>query len=237
MSRALRDRSGERLGRLTVLARAESRGKSTYWLCRCDCGVEKEMAASALKGSVSCGCYRREMASIAMRRMSLSHGKSRTRLYRVWQSFRDRCNNPNAQAYENYGGRGITVCESWDDFLVFEAWALSSGYKKGLSLDRIDNDKGYSPGNCRWATMRQQSNNRRSSMLIAYNGESLSATEWSRKLGIKKATIFSRIRAGLPVEEVLSPVLKGNYRHDSFKGYSGKRSKPKKEAIKEKKRC
>jgi len=204
MSRKLIDMTGKRTGMLTVVRRAEGRGKSVYWLCRCDCGTEKEMAASSLKsGTVSCGCHRRKVSSGLCGKLNLSHGKSRTKLYRVWVCMRDRCNNPNANAYPGYGGRGITICEEWEDFPAFESWALSSGYAPGLSIDRKDNDKGYAPDNCRWATQREQSNNRRSNRHLSLNGKTMTVSEWSRELGINRSTIHSRLRAGLPVAEAL----------------------------------
>lgn len=227
MPRALKDMAGKRIGILAVIQRAENRGKSVYWLCRCDCGVVKEMAASALRSgiTVSCGCHRRKVAAENARKLSLSHGKSRTLLYRVWQSFRDRCNNPGAQAYEHYGARGISVCPEWEDFIAFEAWAFSSGYKAGLTLDRIDNDKGYGPENCRWATMAQQNNNKRTNHFLTHNGKTKTISEWSRETGLKIPTIHSRLRSGLPTSQVLDPALKGNYRHKNFRGFPKTRAK------------
>ncbi len=209
MPKQLIDMTGERVGRLVVIRRAESRGKSTYWLCRCECGVEKDMAASSLRTgtTVSCGCHRREQSSRMMTAMSLKHGGSRTSLYTRWREMRYRCRNKNATAYPSYGGRGISVCPEWEEFSVFQDWALANGYHEGLTLDRKDNDGNYEPGNCRWVDMRAQSNNRRSNRFITHNGLTMTPAQWARKLGINRSAVYSRIRAGLPDEEVLSLVI------------------------------
>jgi len=102
-----------------------------------------------------------------MGKANKTHGDSYTALYSVYQNIKDRCNNPRNHAYKNYGGRGISVCEAWNTFEVFKKWALENGYKKGLSIDRIDNDGNYCPKNCRWATMKEQQNNRRNNRKVA----------------------------------------------------------------------
>lgn len=108
-----------------------------------------------------------------------------------------------------YGGRGITVCDEWRTFEGFLVWSLRNGYKEGLSIDRIDNDKGYSPSNCRWATRETQANNKKSNIRIEFNGETHTLSEWSRMLGIKEATIRKRIKSGLSVEEAFNTPIRG----------------------------
>jgi hypothetical protein len=147
--------AGQRFGRLTAIKSVGVRkGK---WQARCDCGAVVIVGASRLRsGHVrSCGCLRPDELGNRRRKHGESHGPSR--LYRIWASIRCRTRNMNNPYY---GGRGIKVCPEWDDFLAFRAWALSHGYRSVLSIDRKDNDQGYSPGNCRWATAKQQANNR-----------------------------------------------------------------------------
>lgn len=156
------DMTGERFGKVTVQKIAgRTKGKAILWQCKCDCGkIIYETRGNLLSGNVkSCGCERvRRIAQL-----NRTHGEShKTRIYRIWLNMKNRCNNAAGQDYDNYGGRGITVCEEWErDYVTFRDWALANGYDDKLSLDRIDNDKGYGPNNCRWATAKQQASNRR----------------------------------------------------------------------------
>lgn len=121
-----------------------------------------------------------------------------------------RCHRKNTKAYPDYGGRGITVCDEWKrDFQAFYDWAMANGYNDTLSIDRKDNDKGYSPDNCRWATTEIQANNKRSNISVEYNGESHTLAEWSKILGIKDATLRKRLNDGWGIEEAFTVSLKG----------------------------
>lgn len=152
---------GMRFGRLCVTEYAgKVDGHRGMWKCLCDCGATALYSSQALLsgGALSCGCYRKEK--------HLVHGQSKTRLYRVWKGMRNRCNNPNSPAYSLYGGRGIKVCDEWDDFKPFMEWAFASGYDPMLpanecTIDRIDPDGDYRPDNCRWTDCHTQSKNRR----------------------------------------------------------------------------
>ena len=202
------ERIGRRFGRLVVVGiRRERRGNRGMIIahCRCDCGCLKDVFWQALADgrTKSCGCLNRELA--AMRgRENTKHGCSRTRLYRIYSSMRERCYNHHHMHYANYGGRGMEVCPEWrGDFAEFREWALSHGYADNLSIDRIDNDRGYSPDNCRWGDARTQCNNRRTNHILSAAGQTHTVNEWARLTGIKKTTIKERLRRGWSAERAL----------------------------------
>ena len=118
------------------------------------------------------------------------------RLYPIWSGMKDRCLNKNNKRYSSYGGRGIEVCKEWQQsFRAFLRWAMANGYEEGLSIDRIDNDGNYCPENCRWATAKEQANNKRWNHLITYNGKTQTMKEWAEELGIKLSTLSQRINS------------------------------------------
>lgn len=190
------DETGNKYGRYTVLRRdPASLGKVAKWICLCECGTTKSVEAHSLRSGhiKSCGCYQRDRLR--------KHDRSLTKEWNAWASMRSRCNNPNHKAYHNYGGRGIKVCERWME--SFENFYADMGDSPAdTELDRIDNEKGYSPENCRWATYQQQGNNRRNNRYLTFNGETHSLADWCRITGINRATLKYRLKAGFPIEEV-----------------------------------
>lgn len=132
------------------------------------------------------------------------HGNKGTRLYKIWINMRLRCNNPRYKQYKDYGGRGIKVCEEWNSFTCFSYWAEHNGYDVNLTLDRIDNDKGYSADNCRWTNRKVQNNNKRNNHLISFLGKTYTLSQWAEISGINKGTFISRIvKYKKPIEEAL----------------------------------
>lgn len=184
------DLTGQRFGRLVALNKLAVRsGHGSVWLCRCDCGKETSVRRDQLMGgnTKSCGCLRNDVNTI--------HGESKTKLHRIWAGMKQRCYDPNTTGYQNYGGRGVRVCDEWkNDFCAFRDWALISGYREGLSIERQDTSGNYTPENCRWATAKEQANNRRSNILITYQGITLTEKQWAEKLGISYNTLHTRIK-------------------------------------------
>lgn len=145
---------------------------------------------------------------------TLTHGQRNTRLYHIWTSMKQRCCNPNHKYYDLYGGRGISVCEEWLQFEPFYEWAKSNGYNDKLTIDRKDNNKGYSPENCRWTTQKVQCNNRRNNVMLTCNGKTQTLTQWSEELGIGIDTLWRRMNVyGWDVEKTLTEkVVRGGYK-------------------------
>lgn len=211
------DLTGMKFNRLTVIRPSEkSRTGETRWVCRCDCGKETIVQSNNLKSGLvkSCGCLRHEyLVDAHTTHGGSKRGGKRTRLYSVWIGMRRRCYDRSDANYHRYGACGITVCDEWkDDFAAFRAWAVKNGYKKNLTIDRIDNNKGYSPGNCRWAGATIQARNRRSNNVITFNGETHIAIEWDEILGFTRGTVSRRIKSrGWSIERALTePIHREN---------------------------
>ena len=194
---------GEKFNMLTVLEECEERkDRKKVYKCLCDCGNVVNVIGTNLRNghSKSCGC----LSTQILKDRSITHGKSNTRLYRIYYNMKTRCNNQNNEHYNNWCKRGITVCDEWSkDFMTFHDWAISHGYSDNLTIDRIDNNKGYSPDNCRWVTNLEQQNNTRKNVYLTYNGKTQTIAQWSRELNVRPETIWKRHHKGWSDKECL----------------------------------
>lgn len=208
MDQVIRDLVGTRYGRWVVLRRSGMQ----YCICRCECGIEKEVLISNLRRgkSLSCGCLARELASFRSKNAA-THGHTRdhsmTPEYRAWHSMKRRCTRPTSPEYANYGGRGIKVCERWIN--SFEAFLSDMGLRPSSihSLERINNDGNYEPGNCKWATLKEQHRNTRRTARMTYRGETLSIAEWAERLGLQYATVNQRWHSWKDARRVIETPL------------------------------
>lgn len=204
------DLTGKRYGRLVVIKesapriRKDRKSVKRVWECKCDCGnttyvIHESLVSGTTK---SCGCLQKEGA----KKNPDAITKKYPRLYKIWSGMKARCNNPNDQHHEDYHDRGITVCPEWNNsFKEFLEWALSHGYKDDLTIDRIDVNGNYEPNNCRWATNREQQNNRRKTIYLDIYGERLPAAEVCKKYNIKYVTLMARInKYGFTPEQAVS---------------------------------
>ena len=201
----LRDLTGFRFNRWHVIERAPNdRHRNTRWHCRCNCGTLRIVnGANLTRGlSPSCGCLRKENNT---KRLT-THGLAKSRIYKRWADMIQRCHNPALSCYPRYGGRGITVCKEWrESFAAFYA-EMGEPPAKGMTIDRINNDRGYEPGNCRWSTPKEQANNTRRNHLLRLGDETLTLIQWAKRLNLSRDTIVHRLKLGWPIERVLSPV-------------------------------
>ncbi len=212
-AKMIRDLRGQRFFRLVVLDLVGI--QRTRWQCQCDCGAIVEVEGTNLISKASptrsCGCWNLEQLS----KRKYKHGQSSTylrrsnRTYHIWAQMRVRCNNVDGPDYPLYGGRGIRVCERWNDYSNFLADMGEA--PKGLQLDRVDNNGPYSPDNCKWSTAGEQANNRRSSRLIEYQGRTCTLAEWARETGFKASTIAARLKRGLSVAEAFTEPLSASH--------------------------
>ena len=184
---------------MVVVSRNTGRKGGTHWYCICDCGRELSVESHALGSgkTKSCGCRR-----VVVGKLKKRHGKSHTKIHNTWMDMKKRCFNKNSTGYEWYGGRGITVCGRWMKFENF--YADMGDPAEGMSLDRIDYNGNYEPGNCRWATDEQQMNNTSKNRFIEMDGKRQTISQWAREIGIGVGTISWRLRHGIKPVGALS---------------------------------
>lgn len=204
---------GQKFGRLTVVGFGErklSSGASCVtWDCQCECGnmAYGKLPKSVKSGEVrSCGCLKAEQNIRNLADKRRTHGQSNTRLYGIWEHMRKRCNLPTVPAYPKYGGRGIRVCDEWEDFQNFYDWAISHGYADDLTIERIDVNGNYEPSNCEWITLGKQTWNKRDTIRVEMeNGDVVPLKEACRRLGLPYKAVHLRItRYGMTLHEALT---------------------------------
>jgi hypothetical protein len=194
--------------RLTLISEAgKSKHGAKQSLYRCVCGIEKIIVDQGVNSGkvISCGCYHKERNA----ELFSTHRKTKDPLFRIWRGMKYRCERTKSINFAIYGGRGIRVCDEWQDVEAFIRWANQNGYVSGLQIDRINNDGEYSPSNCRWVTVKVNSNNRRTNLRITFNGQNKTLQEWADSAGINKGTLRNRL-VGLkwPTEKALSePII------------------------------
>lgn len=200
------DRTGQKFHRLTAL-RLDNRVGRRRWICICDCGGSVSVDASALAGEAvrSCGCLQRERTSAANRRHGHTVDGAVSNSYSSWRSARGRCLNPRNGSFADYGARGITMCQTWAE--SFAAFLADMGpCPEGMTIDRIDNDRGYEPGNCRWATRSEQARNKRTVRTFTRSGRKLTIGQLATALGVKRDALYRRVRMGERPEDAAAKI-------------------------------
>ena len=199
---AKKDMIGKKFGLLTVLKEVEERNTRglVCYFCKCDCGNKIVVCGRDMtRGhTLSCGCLHKEYA----RKRFLKHGGHGERLYSIWKGMHSRCSAKDTPYYKHYGGKGVKVCDAWNEYLPFKEWALSHGYAETLTLDRIDVNGDYCPQNCRWLTMKEQGNNRTSNHRITYKGETKTISQWADHFGLSYGAMSARVYNGWSMERI-----------------------------------
>ena len=192
---------GKKFGHLTILKFVIHKSGFDYYLCKCDCGNEKVIRYDHLKSGRTVSCSKCQFGA------AYKHGLSHSRLSFILAGMKQRCYNPKTPHFERYGGRGITVCEEWlgnDGLLNFYNWAMSDGYSEDLTIDRINNNLGYSPENCRWATREEQVNNRKNTIFVKFNDEKIPLGRLCVKFKLNTHLIYIRLMKGQTIDEAIA---------------------------------
>lgn len=202
------DLTGKRFGKLVVVKRSsdtfdKAGRKYITWECQCDCGNTTYVTTNNLLGkTTSCGCFLKSIAG----QQTIKHGYRKTRLYRIYNGMKQRCNNPNHIQYKDYGGRGIAVCDEWnksDGLKSFAEWAYENGYEENLTIERKDVNGNYCPENCCWVPLSEQPKNTRRNVFVEYGGEKMTLTDFSRKTGIDHRKVSRYLKRGMTVDEII----------------------------------
>jgi len=198
---------GQKFSRLEVVSHHHKTGKKVFWICKCECSKEVVVLGGSLTSvnTTSCGCFKKEETT----KRFTTHGMTHTSTFKSWSDMKQRCLNPNDRGYKHYGGRGIQVCQRWQE--SFENFLEDMGVcPDGLTLDRQNNDGNYEKDNCKWATKDEQMNNRRNSVVLEYEGQSKTAAQWAKEKGISPYTIYDRLSSGWSAERAISTPVVSN---------------------------
>ncbi len=201
--------TGKRFGKWFVIKRIPNRpNQGPLWFCRCACGVEKVVDGGSLRSGQSRGCHDCNFGGRKARHGHNVRGK-KSSTYMSWRNMISRCRNPKNIGYARYGGRGIQVCDRWRK--SFKAFLDDMGVKPlGVTIERIDNEDGYKPSNCRWASYVEQNRNRRDNRLLIYQGETACMTEWAQRVGLRPGTLQARLQLGWSIEKALTTPVRSH---------------------------
>ena len=212
MGKRIEVKPGDRYGRLTVVEEVEQDGYLRRFVCLCKCGTTTTAVLQRLRNGTkhSCGCLHKESSAANGRaNPAVTHSRSDQPIYNTWRGMLGRCKHRSNRFYHNYGGRGISVCDEWQDAATFIKWAFENGWKEGLQIDRVDNDGNYCPGNCRFVTRKQNCRNARHNIMITFGQTTQSLAAWAEQYGLHQKTLNNRIyRYGWTVEQALSLPLR-----------------------------
>lgn len=206
-------KKGQKYNRLTLI-RFERKNKyhHSFWLCKCDCGTEKIVNVSQVKSGAikSCGCLNKELSRKRLMESTQTHGyANKERLYDIWKNMKRRCYDKSNKRYENYGGKGVIVCDEWkNDYLSFRKWAYANGYNDELTIDRIDVNGNYEPSNCKWSSWKEQMNNQTRNRFLAYKGKTMTMSQWAELLGLTYGAMNHRVQRGWSMERIVNTPLR-----------------------------
>lgn len=209
----IKDISGKRFGKLTVLGLDKCENRRSYWFVKCDCGNVKSVRSDTLTKICSCGCVKKKQDNINLH-ITNPHNLTYHPAYRIWQAMLNRCYSEINEHYKDYGKRGITVCEEWKDVRNFCKWADKTNFKNNLTIERIDVNGNYCPENCKWIPMKEQAWNRRDTIYVLINGEKVPLARTARENGIEPKLAYGRFKRGICDFERL--FFKGHLQKDLY---------------------